>query len=81
MFKNPTDAWRWQCQCSCALAALAAAIAACEQRSESKDILEGLAQHLAGHDSIHVLENKLKAAGLSVEGGNVVPFIPQRRRS
>jgi hypothetical protein len=60
---------------------IAAAIAACEQRDDSKDILEGLAQHLAGHDSIHVLENKPKAAGLSVEGSNVVPFIPQRKLS
>jgi hypothetical protein len=28
---------------------IAAAIAACEQRDDSKDILEGLALHLAGH--------------------------------
>jgi hypothetical protein len=60
---------------------LAAAIAACEQRDDSKDILEKLAQHLAGRDSIHTLENSLNAAGLSVEGANVVPFIPQRWRS
>jgi hypothetical protein len=60
---------------------IAAAIAACEQRDDSKEILEGLAQHLAGHDSIHALETKLRTAGLSVEGHNVVPFVPQRRRS
>jgi len=60
---------------------IAAAIAACEQRSDSKGILEGLAQHLAGHDSICELERHLRDAGLSVEGGNVVPFIPQRRQS
>jgi hypothetical protein len=60
---------------------IAAAIAACEQREDSKEILEGLAQHLAGHDSVHMLETKLRAAGLSVEGHNAVPFVPQRRRS
>ena len=60
---------------------IAAAIAACEQRDDSKDILEGLAQHLAGHDSICELERHLRDAGLSVEGANVIPFIPQQRRS
>jgi hypothetical protein len=60
---------------------IAAAVAACEQRDDSNEILEKLVQHLAGRDSIHVLEHALNAAGLSVEGANVVPFIPQRRRS
>jgi hypothetical protein len=60
---------------------IAAAIAACEQRDDSKGILEGLAQHLTGRDCISQLERHLMDAGLSVEAGNVVPFIPQRRRS
>jgi hypothetical protein len=60
---------------------IAAAIAACEQRDDSKEILEGLARHLAGHDSICELERCLNKASLTVEGANVVPFIPQRRRS
>jgi hypothetical protein len=59
---------------------MAAAIAACEQREDSQEILEALAQHLAGRDSIHSLETTLRGAGLSVEGSNVVPFIPQQRR-
>jgi bacterioferritin (cytochrome b1) len=56
---------------------MAAAIAACEQREDSQEILEALAQHLAGRDSIHSLEVTLRGAGLSVEGSNVVPLIPR----
>jgi hypothetical protein len=56
---------------------MAAAIAACEQREDSQEILEALAQHLAGRDSINSLEVTLRGAGLSVEGSNVVPLIPR----
>lgn len=60
---------------------MGAAIAACEQRKDSDEILASLAQHLAGRDHIGALESALHRAGLSVEAGNVVPFIPQQRRS
>jgi hypothetical protein len=60
---------------------MGAAIAACEQRKDSDEIMTLLAQHLAGRDHIGALESALHHAGLSVEAGNVVPFIPQRRRS
>jgi hypothetical protein len=60
---------------------LAAAIAACEQRSDSGEILAELGRMLTGEGSAWHLEQALQRAGLSVEAGNVVPFIPQRRRS
>lgn len=60
---------------------LAAAIAACEQRSDSGEILGELGRMLTGEGSAWHLEQALQRAGLSVEAGNVVPFIPQRRRS
>jgi hypothetical protein len=60
---------------------LAAAIAACEQRSDSAAILASLGRFLTGEDRACHLEVALQHAGLSVEAGNVVPFIPQRRQS
>jgi hypothetical protein len=60
---------------------IAAAVAACEQRSDSAEILASLGRFLAGEDFACHLESALRSAGLSVEAGNVVPFIPQRRLS
>jgi hypothetical protein len=60
---------------------IAAAVAACEQREDSDEILAALFRHLTGRDSIGELQAALMRAGLSVQGANVVPFIPSRGRA
>ena len=64
-----------------AASGMATAIAACEQREDNEEVLAALSRHLTGRDSICRLLAALQREGLSVQGSNVVPLIPNRGRA